>query len=276
VLEAELRVLDAGSDGRAALRDVVAALEVVDLAGAWDGPPGRTELLGVAVVADASAADVVWVPALLLGDLVELMAARGLPVRGHDVKPLMRSLLSVGVDLTGLALDTSIAAYLIDPADARYAIAEVLERYTEWRYPPDDPAAAGQLDFGDTAVGHHQRAARQALAVAHLAAPLTAALQAQGMEALYSEVENPLVRVLARMEHVGIAVDAGALRELNTRLTAEVQRLTEELHRVVGRPFNVNSPVQLREILYTERGLTPQKKTKTGLLHRCGHVGEAP
>jgi DNA polymerase-1 len=66
------------------------------------------------------------------------------------------------------------------------------------------------------------------------------------------------------MEHVGIAVDVEELRALNTRLTADVERLTAELHAIVGRPFNVNSPIQLRDILYTERGLSPGKKTKTG------------
>ena len=77
-------------------------------------------------------------------------------------------------------------------------------------------------------------------------------------------MENPLVVVLARMEHVGVAVDGRELLALHTKLTADCERLSAELQRVVGRPFNFNSPIQLREILYTERGLSPGKKTKTG------------
>jgi DNA polymerase-1 len=73
------------------------------------------------------------------------------------------------------------------------------------------------------------------------------------------------VRVLARMEEVGIAVDRGELEGLNARLTAETRRLTDRLKVVVGRDFNLNSPIQLRQILYEERGLSPGKKTKTGL-----------
>ena len=89
------------------------------------------------------------------------------------------------------------------------------------------------------------------------------------MAELYATIENPLVRVLARMEHVGVAVDVGELRELHARLTAEVQRLGVELKEVVGRDdLNINSPIQLREMLYAPppagRGLTPIKKTKTG------------
>ena len=84
------------------------------------------------------------------------------------------------------------------------------------------------------------------------------------MAELYATIENPLVGVLAEMEHVGIAVDIAELRRLNERLTSESERLAAELQRVVGRPFNFNSPVQLRELLYTEKQLAPQKKTKTG------------
>ena len=84
------------------------------------------------------------------------------------------------------------------------------------------------------------------------------------MAELYAAVENPLVRILAKMEHVGIAVDTAELQKLSDRLTSEVSRLGGVLQQVVGRPFNINSPIQLREILYTERGLAPGKKTKTG------------
>lgn len=260
VLEAEVTVVDTPED----LIDALAGLDAVAVAGAWDGAPGRSELLGIAVVRSAADADVWWVPAEHLDVVVGALNDRGLPVQGHDVKPLMRSLLGRGLDLGGLSLDTSIAAYLIDPADARYAVGEVLERYTPWRFPSDEPVTTGQLDFGEGGVQPSTRAARTALAAAHLAEPIMAALEAHGMTALYHDVENPLVRVLARMEHTGIAVDVEALRALQRKLTAEVQRLTEQLHAVVGRPFNVNSPVQLRQILYEERGLTPQKKTKTG------------
>ena len=160
-------------------------------------------------------------------------------------------------------LDTAIAAYLIDPAETRYALDDLLGRYTTFRRPDGEAAATGQLDFG----GVHddaQLAGRDALAVHHLAGALGAALERQGMAALYDEIENPLVRVLAKMEHAGIAVDREELSKLNERLSAEVQRLTAVLQDVVGRPFNVNSPTQLREILFDERGLSGQKKTKTG------------
>ena len=89
------------------------------------------------------------------------------------------------------------------------------------------------------------------------------------MADLYATIENPLVRVLARMEHAGIAVDLAELRRLHERLTAEAVRLQAELKVVVGRDdLNINSPIQLRELLYAPppagRGLTAIKRTKTG------------
>jgi len=66
------------------------------------------------------------------------------------------------------------------------------------------------------------------------------------------------------MEHAGVAVDVAELRALNQRFTSECQRLMAEVHRVAGREFNVNSTIQLREILFEERKLAPVKKTKTG------------
>jgi DNA polymerase-1 len=130
--------------------------------------------------------------------------------------------------------------------------------------PAGAAAASGQLDFGDEAAPAPREAALRAVAIEWLARPLRTGLESAGMGSLYDDVENPLVRVLARMEHAGIAVDSSVLRSLNERLTEEVQRHTATLHGIVGRSFNLNSTVQLREILYDERGLKPGKKTKTG------------
>jgi DNA polymerase-1 len=220
-------------------------------------------------VTDAEAAAVAWIPAAHLDDEGVAAALATATVHGHDTKPLMRSLLALDIDLRGLELDTAIAAYLLDPAEARYELPLLIERYTRFAAPADEPAAKGQLDLDGNQADPSGVAGRQALAVHHLAEPVLVSLREQGMADLYATVENPLVRVLARMEDAGIAVDGSELRTLNERLTAEVKRLGIELREVVGRDdVNVNSPIQLREILYAAppagRGLTPVKKTKTG------------
>ena len=185
--------------------------------------------------------------------------------RGHDTKSLMRSLLAQGIEPVGLELDTAIAAYLLRPAEARYELGHLLEDYTTYAAPRDDPTASGQLDLGGTQVSAEVRAARDAFAVAALVDPITSNLAEQGMAELYEAIENPLVVVLARMEHVGIAVDRAHLEQLYQKLTADVARLGADLRTISGHDdLNVNSTIQLRQILFTERGLTPVKKTKTG------------
>jgi len=260
ILEAEVRdVTDV--DAAAAL---VAAQVTLDAIPTWAGDAGRSAVTGLALVTDADTAEVVWIPGEVVntGAVIEALGAHH-GWRGHNAKALMRWLLDQGGKVPGLRLDTAIAAYLIDPADTRYALRDLLARYTRFELPSDGAASTGQLDFGG-GPDERQIAAREALAVAHLSAALEASLDKQGMAELYATIENPLVSVLAKMEHVGIAVDVAELTKLNERLTADVERLGAVLQEVVGRPFNINSPIQLREILYTERGLAPGKKTKTG------------
>jgi len=260
VLEAE--VIDVTNPAEAAV--LIAAQPTLDVVPAWTGDAGRSDVIGLAVVTDPDGAEVSWLPAEVV-HAPEVLAALSAHTgwRGHNAKALMRWLLDQGGTVPGLRLDTAIAAYLIDPADTRYALGELLVRYTRFQLPDDGAASTGQLDFGG-GPDERQNAARGALAVAHLSAALEASLDKQGMADLYASIENPLVGVLAKMEHVGIAVDVAELTQLNARLTADVERLGAVLQQVVGRPFNINSPIQLREILYTERGLAPGKKTKTG------------
>jgi DNA polymerase I len=261
VLEAEITDVP-DSHGAVAL---LTSLPTLDLAVAWVAEPGRSDLIGLAVVTDVEACEVAWIPAAVLSqpDVLAALAAHG-AVRGHNAKALMRWALGHGVSITGLQMDVAIAAYLIDPADTRYALADLLRRYTPFQLPSTEAASSGQLDFAEEGDDDRRLAGRGALAVSHLTSALESALDKQGMAELYATIENPLVGVLAEMEHVGIAVDIAELRRLNERLTSESERLAAELQRVVGRPFNFNSPVQLRELLYTEKQLAPQKKTKTG------------
>ncbi|MBA2282357.1 MAG: DNA polymerase I, partial [Acidimicrobiia bacterium] len=107
-------------------------------------------------------------------------------------------------------------------------------------------------------------AARRALGVDRLAGPLLASLDAQGLRDLHDTMEIPLVRVLAKMEDVGVGVDREALSDLNESMKAECAELTTAIWADAGEEFNVNSTPKLREILFDRLGLQPSKKTKTG------------
>ena len=154
-----------------------AALPTLDIGASWAGEPGRSALTGLAIVVDPATADVVWVPEALAGDPAVLGAVAAHPrVRGDHVKALMRSMLGHGFVVDGLQLDTAIAAYLIDPAETRYAVGDLLEKYTDYQLAAAvDPASKGQLDFGGGDDGR-ERAGCEALPVTHLADALERAL----------------------------------------------------------------------------------------------------
>jgi DNA polymerase-1 len=158
-----------------------------------------------------------------------------------------------------------IAAYLIDPAESRYELDDLVRRFADATLPVDDSAPTGQLDLdGGDPGADAQTAARRALGVAALVVPLTEALESRGLDQLNREIEVPLIRVLARMEILGVGVDVDELRRLNAELTSRCDELRVLICADAGEEFNVNSTVKLREILFERLGLTPQKKTKTG------------
>jgi len=275
VIEAEVTELETPDAAAAALESLRTAGDGAPLAvaAAWTGSEGRSPLVGLAFVTDAAAGEVAWLPASLLDDdrvrgalraLVAPVAEGGRPIAAHQAKAIMRSLLALDVDIRSLAVDTAIAAYLLDPGEPRYLLDEVLRRYASAELPADGAAAEGQLDLGGSGGSEALRTARHALAVDRLVEPLGRALEDQSMRALNDEIEVPLVRVLARMEHVGVGVDADELRALRDRLSAEVERLRRAIWDAAGMEFNVNSTPQLREVLFEKLGLTPQKRTKTG------------
>ncbi len=100
--------------------------------------------------------------------------------------------------------------------------------------------------------------------LARLVPGIRQALEETGATRLYDEVERPLVRVLAKMEVAGIAVDAVRLQAISDELSFEARRLEAEVQQLAGEEFNVNSTQQLRRILFEKLELAPQKRTKTG------------
>ena len=232
---------------------------------------------GLAWVVDAAAGRVAFISGPLLNDaavsaaLAVLVsgpagsAERGSnrPLAVHGAKALMRPLLDRGIEMRDPLIDTVLAAYLLDPADARYDLSDLAGRYAGID-PPSHAPQEGRLDLDGDSIEPHDQAGWAALAVDRLVTPLREALAAQGLESLNDEVEVPLVRVLARMEHIGIGVDRSVLEQIRDELDTEAEELRDQVLADAGRPINVNSPKQLAEVLFEDLGLTPTKRTKTG------------
>ena len=276
VLEATVATVSTAETATDTLSRLAANGDPVALAAGWGDPldpgqPHRRQLLGLALVADQDAGKAVWLPADLLEssgrDALAEFFGKGTRLIAHDAKPLVLWLLSQGIDAAGLALDTRIAAYLLDPASGQYELEDLMRSHTSMELPGAAEPDEGRLfddDSGDP-VDPSMQAGLCALAVAHLAAPLLAALDAQGLRDLNDDMEVPLVRVLARMEHVGVGVDVEGLTHLRDQLVADAERLRASVIEAAGEgSFNVNSSKQVGELLFDKLGLPPQKKTRTG------------
>lgn len=255
-------------DAVALLAGLAASKEPLAVMAAFDGDA----IAGLALVTNDAedGGEAAWIAGSMfhgevLDGLRRLLGPHGRPVQTHDAKKLMRALLAVGVDVQSLDLDTEVGGYLLDPAESSYLLQDLLMRYVGLTLEAASGVAEGTLDFdGGGGDDLAEETGRMAMAVARLAPAVTDALDKQGLRTLYDEIERPLVRVLAKMERLGVQVDAPYLRELNDELATEAGRLEKEIQEAAGVEFKVNSTPQLRTVLFDKLGLAPQKKTKTG------------
>jgi DNA polymerase-1 len=235
----------------------------------WSGEPGRSDIAALLFThgAIAKSGEVTTVRvdgSLLEDDRIRKTLSKATHLVTNDGRNMLRRLFQLGVDLGELRFDTAIAAYLVEAESGSYDAASVARRWLKRRVATVDGAPEGQLDFDRSAADHALQQAAIDSTVAILAEPvLRAALREATLLDLYTKTELPLVRVLAKMEHCGIAVDKSRLTALERDLRTRSDALAKTLHTLAGKEFNVNSTKQLIEILYVERGLTGGKRTKT-------------
>ncbi len=240
----------------------------------WAGAAGRSTPIELAIAAVASPT-VGVISGVLLNDpgvssaLCALVSSTetGRPLFGHRVKELMRALLPLGIDITDLAIDSAVASYLVDPTLGQESLEGLARRFDVAVVGGAPVITSEQLGFSLEEEGEDERLnllADRLVTIGGLAKRLHEELVATEAISLWEEIELPLIRVLAKMESVGIGVDVNQLESINTELTGECKRLEAKIHELAGETFNVNSPTQLRVILYDNLGLRPGKKTKTG------------
>jgi DNA polymerase-1 len=187
----------------------------------------------------------------------------------HDAKGPVHALAARGLELRGLTTDTALAAYLALPGQRSFDLADLTLRYLHKELASSGEAASGQLALDltgeeDTAAAAATALVLRARATAELGDALDADLERRGATRLLHEVELPLVGVIARMEQAGIAADTDHFAAMSASLGGEVKSSEQSAYAVIGRDFNLGSPKQLQEILFTELGLPKTKRIKTG------------
>jgi DNA polymerase-1 len=182
------------------------------------------------------------------------------PVWVHDTKETQTALLESGASVAGVAFDTLLAGFLLDPAEASYPLDELCRTYLRIdvleEIEGDD---AGQL-FADPS----KRTGGSAAAVGLLAPVMDERIERAGLSALLRDVEVPLSFVLGRMQAAGIRLDVAYLQEMSESVGDRMHTLEEEIYERAGEPFNIGSPPQLAAILYDKLGLPVLKRTQKG------------
>ncbi|MCX5757328.1 MAG: DNA polymerase I [Candidatus Hydrogenedentes bacterium] len=187
---------------------------------------------------------------------------------GHNIKYDLVVLARAGLEVRGVAMDTMVASYLTDPSRLRHNLTEVSLLYLKRKTIP----IADLIGKGTKAITFDQvpvdRACEYSCEDADMTWRLTGVfrplLRERALESLLQEVEVPLIRVLARMEMAGIAIDSAVFARLHVELTGRLKALEEAIFELAGTPFQISSPKQLQAILFDSLGLEPKRKTKTG------------
>lgn len=196
----------------------------------------------------------------------DILETREIKKYGHDLKKFIKFCKAQGIDLKGIAFDTMIGAYILEPTRNSYTISELAEENlqksilpAEILYDKHGRKLQQGLDVNPSTV-----CAACVTAIYNLVEKYTPIIEGNGQHELFYDIELPLVEVLADMEQWGFKVDIEGLKAYSRELDSRLVILENEIYMQAGENFNINSPKQLGSILFEKLGLPAIKKTKTG------------
>ena len=162
----------------------------------------------------------------------------------HDVKSLTLALSKLDIEPRGFRHDLLLYSFLLcaDPAGCSPEV--LAERYL------DRKLGAAAEQHADLAITIAERVIPE--------------IDSQGFRELYETIDLPLAAVLSRMEQFGIRIEPAQLKGLSAQMDADIQRLSNEIYELAGKPFNINSPQQLGKILFEDLNLPAPVKYGKG------------
>ncbi|MBU1039141.1 DNA polymerase I [Patescibacteria group bacterium] len=227
----------------------------------WSGGQAYT-----VVVSDSLQAGTAWLA------LKNIMADEAILKSGHNLKFDIEVLSTVGWQVVGVSFDTLIAAHLLQKGDRVLDLKSLVfqefghkMQAIEELIGPKGKEQKSLLAVAVDKMGNY--AAADADFTWRLTELLNQRLVEEGLIKLFQEVETPLVKVLVNMEKAGVKIDGDYLQSLAKVLNKELKKKEVKICHLAGRTFNVNSPKQLKEVLFDELKISSQglKKTKTGI-----------
>ncbi len=187
---------------------------------------------------------------------------------GQNIKYDIIVLSLAGIHLKGIAFDSMIASYLINPSKHNHNLEDIALEHLNYRMTSySEVAGKGAKEIGFQEVDI-QDAANYSCEDADITFKLTnilsPVLEKNGVARLYHEVELPLIDVLAEIEINGVKIDKDFMKEMSTRLERDINQYVSRIYTIAGEEFNIKSPKQLATILFDKLRLKPIKRTKTG------------
>lgn len=186
----------------------------------------------------------------------------------HQAKMSIRFLWKYGVQLKGLAFDTMIGAYLLNPLKEHYGYDDLARDFLNEVCPSEEEILGkgkqqkSLMDLPEEEKMNYIY--KQLDIVARSKQVIEKKIKENYQETLYYDIELPLIEVLASMEEYGLQIDTEILKEYAKKLDDQLYNLTQAIYSLAGETFNINSPKQLGSILFEKLQLPPIKKTKTG------------
>ena len=229
------------------------------------GQPGvHTDVLGLALSTGNQTAFIPIDVHAYMRTIIELLHDHTHTKTVHDLKSTLLAFHRIGITLAPPYVDTMIADYLLNPNRRDHSLDTIMlerlgERLGSGKQEKAQPQSLFEVDTGS-----REETAEAAAALAKLEPILIEQLTDQGSVKLFTDVEMPLVPVLADIERNGFLLDVDGLHGLSQELERELDRMMETIARLAGGVFNINSPKQLATVLFERLGLKPLRKTKTG------------
>ena len=203
-----------------------------------------------------------------LPELKSILEDEAIKKIGQNIKYDILVLRKNNIRLQGIAFDTMIASYLLNPVKRNHNLDDIAFEYLSYK----TIATSELIGSGKTQITMDQvdvlkicqYACQDADVAFRLAEIMEPRLKKEGLWSLFQQVEIPLIYSLVDMEWAGIGINIQVLREMSGELTARLQQLEKEIYASARHEFNISSPKQLSEILFEELSLPKVRRTKTG------------
>lgn len=229
------------------------------------GQPGvHTDVLGLALSTEGQTAFIPIDVHTFMRPILPLLHDTHRTKVVHDLKGTLLAFHRIGVNLAPPYMDTMVGDYLLNPNRRDHSLETIaVERLGE-RLSSRSHEQARTRSLFEVDTGSRETATTAANTLPKLGLILTEQLKEQGSLKLFTDVEMPLVPILADIERNGFLLDVEGLHGLSQELERELDRMMETIAGVAGGEFNINSPKQLATVLFDKLGLKPIRKTKTG------------